>query len=262
MKVFKKIKTRLNNETGTGMISAIGIFTLVSFMTVSLLQVSSADSESLTNNLQKSQSFYVATGGIEYAKRKLSLGESPDISNKAFSTNPDGGSFSISSNPSTKTLTVTGNYGIAKSTQTLTTEFANDCIGFKAGTSGFYSMAASNVAVIAANSSIVISCDLAQVKLDRVEVFWKGITSSAKITDVTMYNDDNIYYKDPSTNFSKTPYKADVEDYTMENGVVYKIEHIYMSYSSSDEPTTQPLYLALVFKDGSRYTTKLPYTVY
>lgn len=97
-------------------------------MSVSVLEVSNADTSATTNNLNKSKAFYVTTAGLEWAKHNIINGNDPTVVNKRFDIRDAKlGTFTVAMDSTTKTVTVIGKVADARSNQK-TTIMASDCI--------------------------------------------------------------------------------------------------------------------------------------
>lgn len=130
MSYLQGVKTQLKSKRGFTFVGALIAVMGIGFMTTSLIQLSASETATSTNEIQTSQAFHITDAGIEYALNQLDHGSSPDVQAKAFGD----GSFSISTDPATRNVSVTGVYGEASRTNVITTNFASDCLSLDTAT--------------------------------------------------------------------------------------------------------------------------------
>jgi hypothetical protein len=114
----------LKNNQGSSLIGAIVVMTILAGTAASVATISSSDTKRSVNDLQMTQVRAVGTAGIEHARNKLKQGYCPDVNNKAFGP----GSFTTTTNPTSGAVTVVAQVGDAKVSQSINTEFTQDCV--------------------------------------------------------------------------------------------------------------------------------------
>lgn len=114
----------LCNHRGSGLLVAVAMLGLIAIMGVAVTNIVSTDSSESVNDLQLSQALQVGNGGIQYALDKISNGQDPTVTDKALGM----GTFSVTTDPSVGTVTVSSVVGNAKKVQTVNTNFAANCV--------------------------------------------------------------------------------------------------------------------------------------
>lgn len=107
------------------MVSTLIMVTLLAYIGASVSDLTSSDTSSTTNESQGLQALQVGNGGLQYALEKIETGNDPDIANQSFGK----GTFTVTSDPATQLVSVTGVVGNARKVQTLTTDFAQQVMG-------------------------------------------------------------------------------------------------------------------------------------
>lgn len=122
MQIISKIDL-FKKDGGYSSIIAIVVITILSFLSTTILDMTSVDSQIKNHDLQSSQSMLIGNAGIQYALFKLNNGLSPSNTTK----NLNGGQFTITTQPATSKVTVTSQIGDAQDTQSISTKFSHDC---------------------------------------------------------------------------------------------------------------------------------------
>lgn len=115
---------RLKNQQGNTLIGALVLMVVLAATAASVVNISGTDSRAYTDNMQSTQALAVGNAGIQWALDKLSNGESPAVTDKAF----DKGTFSVVPDANSSLITVIGRVGDAKKTQSINADFSKNCV--------------------------------------------------------------------------------------------------------------------------------------
>lgn len=118
-----RIISRIDGHRGYSSIITIVVITVFSFLSTTILDMTSVDSQIKGHEVQASQALLIGNAGIQYSLYKLNNGLSPNNITKNF----NGGQFTISTNPAAASVTVESDMGPSKKKQSLSTNFSNQC---------------------------------------------------------------------------------------------------------------------------------------
>lgn len=124
--IKKLLKKTLKNQNGMSSVATLGMTLLVAAAAASVVEISGNDHKQHTDNMQAVKSLYVGHAGLERSLDRLSQGLSPNVVDMPF----DDGKFTVTSDPSLGTITVTSKVGDSKKVQTITADgphFASKC---------------------------------------------------------------------------------------------------------------------------------------
>lgn len=116
----------IKNNSGMSLITSVAALCLLAFMGVTTVSINAADGQDAANMTSNTQADYLALSGLEWARNKIDSYENPDVNAIAMA----GGTFTVTSDPDTGTVTATGNYDIATKTVSMTATWAKDCFQF------------------------------------------------------------------------------------------------------------------------------------
>lgn len=116
----------IKNNSGMSLITSVAALCLLAFMGVTTVSINAADGQDAANMTSNTQADYLALSGLEWARNKIDNYENPDVNAIAMA----GGTFTVTSDPDTGTVTATGNYDIATKTVSMTATWAKDCFQF------------------------------------------------------------------------------------------------------------------------------------
>lgn len=119
-------KKSIQNNKGSTLIGAILAIMAFSVVGLSLVQVVADEGANTTSSMNSSHALYVGHAGLEYTKMMLYKGQDPTVTNYPFAS----GSFSVTTNYSTQLATVVSQVGSATKSQTITANFAANCVAF------------------------------------------------------------------------------------------------------------------------------------
>lgn len=112
----------LKSKKGSTLIGTLFILVGLTFFASSAIYVTNGENRATVNEMQTGQALYVGSAGLEYASKKLELGLDPSIADKEFGY----GSFTITTEPTSHTVTVTSFVGDARKVQSITTDNFSD----------------------------------------------------------------------------------------------------------------------------------------
>lgn len=220
----------LKKNSGYSSIIAIVVITVLSFLSTTILDMTSVDSQIKNHDLQSSQSLLIGNAGIQFALFKLNNGLSPSNITK----NLNGGQFTITTHPATSKVTVTSQIGEAQDTQSISTKFSHDCTTIDLG-----------LTVINADKVDLIrfkkECH-AKIILTGMILHWTD-GGSNPITAVKV-DESVVYGPEGSINPGSV---IDIPDWVVSDSIYHKIRFQFTGAVTS--PNT--FLLTLIFKDES-----------
>jgi Tfp pilus assembly protein PilX len=148
------------NESGYAVMVVTFVLVILSMMGIALLSVVAGGQANRREEVAFTRARYSALAGLEWAKKNIDVGESPDATAKTFSST----NYDVSLNINTFDVTSTGHNDQANVTFTINTQTAANCLNIDTSNS---QAAGPNVTTIKAK----LNC-LTQVVLDRMEVSW------------------------------------------------------------------------------------------
>lgn len=114
------------DSKGSTLLGAILAVMTMSTVGLALMELSVSEASNSVASTNSNRALYVGHAGLEYAKRMLYRGQDPTVTNYPFAV----GSFSITTNYSTQLATVVSQVGSSTKSQTITANFAANCVAF------------------------------------------------------------------------------------------------------------------------------------
>ncbi len=125
---FQSLKQLVkDNQSGSVMILTIITMLVLTYSSLSLVQVHSGSLSGAANHMQKTQAQKISLAAIEFATTQISEGQNPST----YGNKPIGnGKMEVIANPVAGLLDVKGQVSKARSKYTVKTDFAKDCVQF------------------------------------------------------------------------------------------------------------------------------------
>lgn len=257
----------LKSKKGSTLVGSLFIIVGLTFFASSAVYVTNGENRATVNEMQTTQALQVGSAGLEYASKQLELGLDPSITDKALGT----GSFTITTEPTSHTVTVTSFVGDARKVQSITTDnFSDNCVGFDTTSQPYIEgndiydvqlvQTCNDAAYI---TSMVISWDWTPCVLDEengdeecAEEGAEPDTGGAQV-DFLAIGGTTIY--DPASSIGSPTSGAnagetiDVEDFALTGSGTYALSDSSHGISfDTEHPGYGSYTLTVVFADGSQ----------
>lgn len=247
------------------MIGALLIVTILSFAGMSAVQLTGIESSTSVNVINNAHTTYIGEAGIEYAKRRLYQGQNPNNVSRTVGNS----SFTVTTSPSTREVTVASTLGSSSKSQVITTNFSKNCVVFDVST------VSSSIDTLQ-NVKLTKSCN-ESVIIDKVTITWNwhtcvtGDTYNPPTNDLSgcasntggatlkwiAFNNTEIYNAgsaigSPSGSGVNSGQEVDAQNYSFSTNATYTFVGDPKKIGFSTTITPHGLYtITITFLDGS-----------
>lgn len=245
------------SSAGSVMVPALITMVILGYTTLSLVQVRAGGLSERSSHLFKSQSEYIAYGGIELAKYKITNGKSADTGGDVpFAA----GVLQTVVDPSTKVVTVTGKVNEAKTTLNVRTQFAADCV-FLPDT---YDISMGPTMGNISDFKIKKTC-LNNIVIKKITVTWTDSLSTQRVTKLVL--DGSVYYDgliSPPTGAppggALSGIMIDNNDISISDTATHTFNYLNIVYPSGNNPKRPTVFtITYYFLDGSSVSKNYDY---
>src|SRR3989339_263505 len=244
--------TVLKRPLGSVMLPAIITMIVLSYATLSLVQIQAAGLAEAANHAEKLKSEHLFLAGIEFSYALLNNGQSP-------ATNGDrtlgSGNINVTANPSTESVTVKGEVPKAKKQGTANMSFSKSCIVIDDNYVFLFGNAFGDIQ----NIHIRKTCHNKFI-INKMYVTWTNSNLAQKVTKIDL--DSAIYYDafhDPPTGSpvggANSGVLIDINDITITDANEHTFGYVRLQYPENGAPPPGTVFtIRLDFQDGSSKT--------
>jgi hypothetical protein len=252
--MYKMILQKLNQRTGSVMIPAVITMLILSYASISMIQMQTSGLMQASNHLNKTQAQKIAIAGAEWSKTLINGGNNPVTNGKSLGT----GTLKITTNPNQGVVNMMASTSTAKASYTIVTDFATDCVTFK----NLQTYSFGDTVGQINNVKFKKDC-LGKIIIDKIMLSWTDASASQRVMKIDM--DSGIYYDayiEPATGAPAEGANSDIV--INNNNIVIATDgentfnYFEFEYTSGNAPPPGTDFsITFYFADGSSYNKLL-----
>ncbi|MFH1357008.1 MAG: hypothetical protein ABII18_07745 [bacterium] len=244
------ILKKLSQRTGSVMIPAVITMLILSYASISMIQMQTSGLMQASNHLNKTQAQKIAIAGAEWSKTLINGGNNPVTNGKNLGT----GILKITTVPNQGVVNMMSSTNTAKASYTIVTDFATDCVSFQ----NIHTFSFGDTIGHINNVQVRKTC-LDKIIIDKVMVSWTDPSAAQRVMKIDM--NSSIYYDayvEPSTGEpsegANSDIVIDINNIVMTGTGYYTFNYFEFEYTVGNAPPPGTDFtITFYFGDGSSY---------